>query len=310
MTLPVICLMAPTASGKTDLAVELVQKFSNLRIISVDSAMVYRGLDIGAAKPSAEILAIAPHRLIDLLEPTEIYTAGNFCQNAIQEIEKIHAENHIPILVGGTMLYFWTLQHGLAPLPPANAEIRQQIAEQALAEGWGELHKALAQVDPAAAAKIQPADGQRIQRALEVYRLTGVAISDWQKQATVAPPYLFRNIIWTPPRDWLCSRIKQRTQLLFDRGFVDEVQVLCRKEGVHPDLPSMRTVGYRQIAAYLNNPYDFSKLQENVFFATCQLAKRQSTWIKRWRNSADLNVDINASVKINLFIYNELARIT
>ncbi|MBS0351010.1 MAG: tRNA (adenosine(37)-N6)-dimethylallyltransferase MiaA [Proteobacteria bacterium] len=307
--LPVICLMAPTASGKTDLAVELVQKFPKLKIISVDSALVYKGLNIGAAKPNAEILAMAPHRLIDILEPTEIYTAGNFCQDAIQEIEKIHAENNIPLLVGGTMLYFWTLQHGLAPLPTADVAIRQQITEQALAEGWPELHKQLANVDWIAASKIQPTDGQRIQRALEVYRLTGIPMSQWQQQATVAPAYLFKNVIWAPPRDWLHARIKQRTQLLFDRGFIEEVQNLCQQAGMHPDLPSMRTVGYRQIAAYLKNPYQFSKLQETVFYATCQLAKRQATWLKRWKDAKGLKVDIDADKKINKFICNELPNI-
>ncbi len=283
--LPVICLMGPTASGKTDLAVELVQRYPQFEIISVDSALVYRGLDIGTAKPSSEILAAAPHRLIDICDPADPYSAGSFREDALREISDIHRQEKIPLLVGGTMLYFWVLQHGLASLPQADPSLRAQIAGRASATSWADLHAELQQVDPIAASRIHPADGQRIQRALEIYQLTGKPISAWQGQALQSSPYKFQHIILVPPRDLLCQRIQQRLHTLFARGFIAEVEALRQQAGIHADLPAMRTVGYRQIFEYLEGKSDLATLHERVYYATCQLAKRQLTWLRRWQGA-------------------------
>ncbi len=279
----VICLMGPTASGKTDLAVELVQRRPHLQIISVDSALVYRGLDIGTAKPSREMLAAAPHRLIDIRDPAEPYTAGNFRQDALREISDIHSQGKTPLLVGGTMLYFWVLQNGLAPLPPADLNIRSQITAQAAAQGWPAIHHQLQQIDPVSAARIHQHDGQRIQRALEVYSLTGVPISAWQEKTPRDLPFSLRHFILAPEHpDSLSTRIQQRLHRLFAAGFIEEVENLRLRADIHPDLPAMRTVGYRQVWEYLDGKYDLPALHERAWFATRQLAKRQMTWLRRW----------------------------
>jgi tRNA dimethylallyltransferase len=285
MTQVINLLMGPTASGKTDFSVELVLHNPQLEIVSVDSALVYRGLDIGTAKPSREILATIPHHLIDICDLAEPYSAGNFRQNALQAIADIHRRGKIPLLVGGTMLYFWVLEHGLAPLPPANTEIRAKMSEEAARAGWPALHQQLQQVDPAAAAKISPQDGQRIQRALEIFYLTGKPISVWQQETDNNLPFNIRHFILAPPRETLYQRIHQRLQTLFDRGFIDEVQALRARPEIHADLPAMRTVGYRQIWEYLDGQYDLPTLHERAYHATCQLAKRQFTWLRRWEKA-------------------------
>jgi tRNA dimethylallyltransferase len=279
----VICLMGPTASGKTDLAVELAQRHSHLQLVSADSALVYRGLDIGTAKPSREILAAAPHRLIDIRDPAEPYTAGNFREDALREIADIHRQGKTPLLVGGSMLYFWVLENGLAHLPPADLTIRSQITAQAADQGWPAVHDQLQQVDAVAAARIHPHDGQRIQRALEVYLLTGVAISAWQEKTPRDLPFSLQHFILTPEHaDTLSTRIQQRLQTLFARGFIEEVQNLRLRADIHLDLPAMRTVGYSQVWEYLDGKYGLPTLHERAWFATRQLAKRQMTWLRRW----------------------------
>lgn len=297
MTLPVIFLMGPTASGKTDLAVELVQRQPELQIISADSALVYRGLDIGTAKPSRDLLATAPHRLIDICDPTEIYSAGNFRRDALHEISAAHQQGKIPLLVGGTMLYFWVLQQGLAPLPPADPAVRAEITATAAATSWAEVHTHLQQVDPIAAGRIHPHDSQRIQRALEVYQLTGKPISAWQEQETPDFPYHITHFVLAPEqRDSLSARIQQRLQALFARGFIAEVETLRLHRDIHPDLPALRAVGYRQVWEYLDGLYDLPALHERVYYATSQLAKRQLTWLRRWQNAQYLTIESPLSV--------------
>lgn len=282
-TLPIICLMGPTASGKTDLAVELREQNSQLEIISVDSALVYRGMDIGTAKPSKELLAKAPHRLIDICEPNQPFSAGDFREAALMEIQTIHSQGKIPLLVGGTMLYFWVLERGLAKLPKADVNLRYEISQEAQTQGWPNLHVQLSKIDPIAASRIHPHDGQRIQRALEIYRLTGKPMSEWQQNDTVPLPFKIQHYILAPEsREQLHQRIRQRLQHQFDRGFIDEVQSLRERGDLHADLPSMRTVGYRQVWQYLQGEYDLSTLHEKAYYATCQLAKRQLTWLRRW----------------------------
>jgi tRNA dimethylallyltransferase len=288
----IICLMGPTASGKTDLAVELVQQHPQLEIISADSALVYRGLDIGTAKPGRDILTVAPHRLIDIRDPAEPYSAGDFRQDALQHITDIHRQGKIPLLVGGTMLYFWVLQHGLAALPVADPATRSQIAARADAEGWPALHVELMRVDPDAAQRIHPHDSQRIQRALEVWLLTGKPISVCQQQSPNDLPFRVINMILAPQhRESLSQRIEQRLQRLFARGFIEEVQNLRQRPEIHADLPALRAVGYRQVWEYLEGKMDLPALQQQVYFATCQLAKRQLTWLRRWQDAEWLNLE-------------------
>lgn len=280
--LPIICLMGPTASGKTDMAIKLAQQYS-LEIISADSALVYKEMDIGTAKPSKEELALTPHRLIDIRDPGVAYSAGEFRHDALKEIAEIHHRGKIPLLVGGTMMYFWVLQNGLADLPPADASIRQQITEKAKEQGWDVMHQELHKVDPAAADRIHAHDTQRIQRALEVYYLTGQPISLWQQNHTVKLSYPMINLILTTEdRQLLQDRIRQRLNLLFQRGFIEEVAELRSKPNIHRDLPSMRSVGYREVWDYLDGKYDRNTLYEKAYIATCQLAKRQITWLRRW----------------------------
>ena len=288
----VICLMGPTASGKTDLAVELVQRHPYFEIISADSAMVYRGLDIGTAKPSRDVLTLAPHRLIDIRDPTEPYSAGNFRQDVLREIADIHGQGKIPLLVGGTMLYFWVVQHGLAAIPSADSATREDISAKAALEGWPALHAELQQVDPIAAQRIHPHDGQRIQRALEVYRLTGKPITQWQTQTSQELPFRLHHFILTPEhRESLCQRIQQRLATLFARGFIDEVRILRSRYDLHADSPVLRAVGYRQIWEYLDGQYDLPTLHQRTYFATCQLAKRQLTWLRRWPTAQRLPIE-------------------
>lgn len=281
----VIGLMGPTATGKTDIAVELVQRFP-CEIISVDSAMVYRGLDIGTAKPSKSILSLAPHRLIDIKDPSEPYSAGQFCEDALQEMIAIQSQGKIPLLVGGTLLYFWRLKTGMALLPDANSELRAQLSMEAEQIGWPAMHEKLRRVDPLAAKRIHPNDSQRIQRALEVYSLTGKTISQLQHHETVADhSFHFMNIAIAPSnRAVLHERIAKRFDAMLAAGFVDEVQALRARADIHADLPAMRMVGYRQVWQYLEGELTYEQMRERGIIATRQLAKRQFTWLNQWHD--------------------------
>jgi tRNA dimethylallyltransferase len=280
---PIVCLMGPTASGKTPLAVELVQHYP-FEIISVDSAMIYREMNIGTAKPTADVLKIAPHRLIDMLDPSETYSAGQFCEDAIREITTIHAQNKIPLLVGGTMMYFRALQQGLAPLPKADAAIRAALQARADQYGWAALHAELMRVDPDAAKRINLNDSQRIQRALEVFQLTGKTMSAWQSSHTSPIQNLnIINIALMPDnRAFLHDRIMQRFDAMLSEGFIEEVTQLFKRENLHPDLPSIRSVGYRQAWDYLAGVTSYDEMRDKAIAATRQLAKRQMTWLRSW----------------------------
>ena len=282
-TLPVICLMGPTASGKTQLAVKLVQQFP-LEIISVDSAMVYRTMDIGTAKPDQATLRVAPHRLIDIRDPSDAYSAAQFRDDALQEIQKIFQQKKVPLLVGGTMLYFRVLQQGLSHLPSADAAVRKKMTEQATQSSWPAMHERLMKVDPLAAARIHPHDSQRIQRALEVYELTGKNLTAWQQASDLSlPNYSFYNLVVAPAdRTILHARIAQRFKQMLSDGFVEEVKRVQARGDLTLEMPAIRSVGYRQVWEYLQGRYTYDEMQERGIIATRQLAKRQLTWLRSW----------------------------
>lgn len=278
---PAILLMGPTATGKTALAIELVKRFP-CEIISVDSAMIYRGMDIGTAKPSADVLRIAPHRLIDIRDPVENYSAGEFRRDALQHIQEIAATGRIPLLVGGTMLYFHVLQRGIAELPQASAELRAELDARAARDGWPALHVELKRVDPEAAARIHPNDPQRIQRALEVYGLAGKSLSELQRDGQVEPlPYRLIKLGLAPAnRQLLHARIAERFRAMMAAGFLDEVRQLSQIEGLTAEHPSMRSVGYRQIREFLDRGGRLETAVERGIVATRQFAKRQLTRLR------------------------------
>ena len=287
---PVIFLMGPTASGKTDLALQLCKNLP-CDIISVDSSQVYRSMDIGTAKPEAEVLRDAPHRLIDICDPAEAYSVGAFLSDARREIDEISAAGRIPLLVGGTMLYFKALREGIADLPPANEKIRGKIDQQAAEKGWPFVHALLAEVDPEGAATIHPNHSQRISRALEVYRVSGLPLSQLIKQQLEkgcgVPPlendYRIVQLALIPTdRAALHQRIEQRFELMLDAGFIDEVKMLRQRGDLSVDLPAVRAVGYRQIWAYLDDEYSYEEMLARGVAATRQLAKRQLTWLRGW----------------------------
>lgn len=281
-TLPkIITLMGPTASGKTDLAIYLTEHFP-VDIISVDSAMVYRGLNIGSAKPSKEELAIAPHRLIDIVDPTEAYSAAQFRIDALKEMGEITQAGRIPLLVGGTMLYFRALLQGLSELPAADEKVRQKLEQEAKELGWDKMHQRLAEIDPEAAARIHPNDPQRIQRALEVYEVSGVAMSQLQKEQKTEPlPYQVLKLALMPSdRAELHQRIKKRFLQMLELGLIEEVKTLFVRGDLHEDLPAVRAVGYRQVWDYLADRIDYNEMEERGVIATRQLAKRQFTWLR------------------------------
>lgn len=273
--------MGPTASGKTELAVQLVQELP-CEIVSVDSVMVYRGMDIGSAKPDAGTLARAPHRLIDICDPAEAFSASQFRARALQEISDIHAQGRIPLLTGGTMLYFKALEQGLSPLPPAAPELRQRLEAEAAEQGWAALHARLAQVDPESAVRIHANDPQRIQRALEVYELTGEPLSVWfaRESAQQLPFRVVKLILQAPSREVLRERIAQRFHAMLAQGLVAEVETLFRRGDLHADLPAMRAVGYRQVWSYLTGTWDYETMVERGIITTRQFAKRQLTWLR------------------------------
>jgi tRNA dimethylallyltransferase len=275
--------MGPTASGKTEVAVSLCERFP-FEIVSVDSALVYRGMDIGTAKPEAEVLRRAPHHLIDLRDPEESYSAGDFARDARQAIDSIIASGRQPLLVGGTMMYFRALTEGIAELPSASAEIREEIDREAAGAGWPEMHKKLSAVDPVAAARIEPNDRQRVQRALEVFRVSGRPLSRWQQDAARAQadagPGFTKMALLVEPRSLLHERIERRLDSMLDAGFLDELRTLMRRPGIDRDGPAMRAVGYRQFWRYLAGECTFAEARYRALAATRQLAKRQITWLR------------------------------
>jgi len=284
---PAIALMGPTAAGKTALALEWAERLGG-EIISVDSALVYRGLEIGAAKPNAQERARVPHHLLDRRDPWQTYSAAEFARDARTAIENVLSRHRMPILAGGTGLYFRALLRGLSPMPAASPALRAEIAAKAAECGWPTLHAELAQIDPDAAARIQPSDPQRIQRALEVYRLTGIPLSQWQHLPPTEPelPVRVVKLIVAPDqRSVLHARIEQRLDAMLDAGFLDEVRTLRRlpELATHPaplDLPALRAVGYRQAWEYMDGAYDATEFRQRAISATRQLAKRQLTWLR------------------------------
>jgi tRNA dimethylallyltransferase len=279
---PAIFLMGPTASGKTDMAVGLRQAFP-VDIISVDSALVYRGMDVGTAKPGARTLALAPHALIDIRDPSERYSAAEFREDALAEMRGITARGRVPLLAGGTMLYFRALAEGLAPLPAADPEVRRRLKNEARANGWAALHERLARLDPATAERIHPNDPQRIQRALEVIELTGRRMSTLhEEQEASGHGYRLLKIVACPrPRSVLHERIAERWDQMVETGFLDEVRTLRQRGDLDREMPSMRCVGYRQAWAFLEGEIGREELREKALAATRQLAKRQLTWLRQ-----------------------------
>ncbi|MDH3350939.1 MAG: tRNA (adenosine(37)-N6)-dimethylallyltransferase MiaA [Gammaproteobacteria bacterium] len=274
--------MGPTASGKTDVAISLCKRFP-LEIISVDSALVYRGMDIGTAKPDAETLHRTPHRLIDIRDPEDNYSAGDFVRDARAEIDAIVSQGRVPLLVGGTMMYFRALTGGIADLPAADADIRATIDAQAQDLGWPAMHERLKTVDPGAANRIKSTDRQRIQRALEVYLLSGKPLSEWHRagSGTAADGLRFVKLALQPAsRKVLHERINRRLNFMLNNGFLDEVKVLYQRRELTAQHASMRSVGYRQLWQYLQGETSLEVAQEKALYATRQLAKRQITWLR------------------------------
>jgi tRNA dimethylallyltransferase len=278
---PAVFLMGPTASGKTAVAVELVNQFP-FEIISVDSVLVYRGMDIGTAKPGAEILRAAPHRLIDIRDPSEPYSAAEFRVDALDAMAEITARGRVPLLVGGTMLYFRALEKGLSEMPPADPEVRALLEDQAQQLGLAAMHARLQQVDPVSAARIHANDPQRIQRALEVYELSGRPLSSFHAQGrATALPYRLAKLVLAPAdRALLQRRIEQRFNAMLAAGFVDEVRRLFRRADLGRELPAMRAVGYRQAWAWLEGLGSYEEMVNQAIVATRQYAKRQLTWLR------------------------------
>ncbi len=278
---PVVLLMGPTGAGKTDLALHLAARWP-IDIVSVDSAMVYRGMNIGTGKPSPDVLRRFPHRLVDILDPAEAYSAGQFVRDARQAIQESHGSGRIPLLVGGTMLYFRALRHGLAELPTANPELRSAIDAEAAERGWPAMHAELARIDPVSAARIQPNDSQRIQRALEVFRLTGRTLTDLHAAPVTPEPGLrFISYAWVPgDRDRLYDAIARRFAAMMEAGLLAEVEDLHRREDLHSRLPSIRSVGYRQLWEHLEGAVPLQQAITNAIVATRHLARRQLVWLR------------------------------
>lgn len=287
------CVMGPTAAGKTALAVALAERLP-VEVISVDSALVYREMDIGTAKPDAATRRAVPHRLVDILDPAERYSAGRFRVDALREIARVRAAGRIPLLVGGTMLYFRALERGLADLPPADPAVRARLATEMAERGSSALHDRLARLDPAAARRIHPRDSQRIQRALEVHELTGRSLTELcTLQRDELLPFRLAKLIVSPgERRLLHDRIARRFRAMLEQGFIAEVERLRARGDLDLDQPSMRAVGYRQVWLYLDGDLDYAKMIEQGIAATRQFAKRQLTWLRAetdavWLDGAD-----------------------
>ncbi|MBL7634439.1 tRNA (adenosine(37)-N6)-dimethylallyltransferase MiaA [Atlantibacter hermannii] len=286
-----IFLMGPTASGKTALAINL-RKTLPVELISVDSALIYRGMDVGTAKPTAEELAQAPHRLLDILDPAEAYSAADFRRDALKEMAAITASGRIPLLVGGTMLYFKALLEGLSPLPSANPEIRARIEQQAAEQGWDALHRELQDIDPVAARRIHPNDPQRLSRALEVFFISGKTLTELTQTSGDALPYQVHQFAIAPAsRELLHQRIEQRFHQMLASGFEAEVRALFARGDLHTDMPSIRCVGYRQMWSYLAGEVPYDDMVYRGICATRQLAKRQMTWLRGWEGVHWLDSD-------------------
>ena len=305
-----ICLMGPTASGKTDVAIQLCERFP-FDVISVDSALVYRGMNIGTAKPDADTLKQTPHRLIDIRDPEESYSAGDFVRDAHAEMDAIFSAGRIPLLVGGTMMYFRALTGGIADLPSADVQIRANIDADAADLGWPAMHERLREIDPEAASRINPNDSQRIQRALEVFEASGKPLSAWQQEARAAVQTDVRFIkieLQPPTREVLHERIQKRLNIMLNNDFLEEVKVLHQRPELTAKHPSMRSVGYRQIWEHLDGETSFDEAKDKALFATRQLAKRQITWL---RSESELNsfdpLEVGTIDAISAFLVDRLA---
>lgn len=284
---PVLLLMGPTASGKTDVACALADQL-DCDLISVDSALIYREMNIGSAKPDAETLTQYPHALVDILDPSESYSAADFRTDALRLIKQSHNNNRLPVLVGGTMLYYKVLLEGIADIPATEPAVRAQITQEAAKLGWPAMHARLADVDPVSAAKLHPNHSQRISRALEVFTQTGKPLSAWHSEQS-ANELTFRpiQIALMPEREVLHQRIENRFDKMLAHGFIDEVKALVDRGDLHLDLPSMRAVGYRQVWQYVVGDVDLQSARDAGIAATRQLAKRQVTWLRSWN---ELNI--------------------
>lgn len=282
--------MGPTASGKTDLALKLCQAMP-CEIISVDSALIYKDMNIGTAKPTQEERAIAPHHLIDIIDPAESYSAANFRTDALKLIDEVKSRGRTPLLVGGTMLYFKVLIEGLSPLPEASPEVRLNIQQDADEKGWDWLHRFLQDIDPVSAQRIHPNDPQRLVRAIEVFKITGQSLTELTKKCEPGLTYPVKQFMILPQdRAWLHNRIEQRFDIMLQQGLEDEVAGLMNRGDLHLDLPSMRCVGYRQMWEYLEGKCNKDEMRFRGIVATRQLAKRQYTWLRSWTDAQQLDV--------------------
>jgi len=291
-----ISLMGPTASGKTQLAIELCQTLP-CEIISVDSALIYKGMDIGTAKPDAAELKAAPHRLIDILDPAQSYSVANFRADALKQMHEVVANGNIPLLVGGTMMYFKSLIDGLSSLPSSDKKVRAKLTSQAEQNGLQSMHEWLQEIDPTSAQRIHPNDPQRILRALEVYQLSGKSMTELNQQEVQPIPFRVKEFAIMPSdRAILHSRIQKRFKTMLHQGFEQEVISLKKRQDLHLDLPSMRCVGYRQMWQHLDAEYDYQEMIFRGVVATRQLAKRQITWLKGWKNLTILDGAVKDSL--------------
>lgn len=295
-----IFLMGPTASGKTALAIELCRKLP-CDIISVDSALVYKGMDIGTAKPTAQELALAPHRLISFLDPAQSYSAADFRKDALFEMKRISEQGRIPLLVGGTMLYYKSLIEGLNELPAADDKIRADLKLQSEQIGWDGLHQKLAEIDPVAAKRIHPNDPQRINRALEVFLISGKTLTELtEKQSEPLPYQVYQYAIAPAQRETLHQRIELRYRSMLEQGFEQEVHKLYQRGDLNEDMPSIRCVGYRQMWHYLDGKCDYNEMAFRGVVATRQLAKRQLTWLRSWNELNWLDTESNNNLDVIL----------